>query len=182
VSSQQKNKHPHKLDATLKTSNLGGIGNQFIESDHLNEIRMMGKFVEFISFIFNDKEMIVDIGAFASSVSASCIVTVSVFVPVDNTETTVLVVDRVRVNGVPAMGDEQSSGNKIEESHVDTNSPCYIHTSEYCDFDPNSSPIPGLNSKQYCALLRYIAKKNSSKDEPLPEANMACKDREDDGW
>ncbi|GJW99595.1 putative RNA-directed DNA polymerase [Tanacetum coccineum] len=80
------------------------------------------------------------------------------------------------------MGDEQSSGKKIEESHVDTNSPCYIHTSEYCDFDPNSSPIPGLNSEQYCALLRYIAKKNSSKDEPLPEANMACKDREDNGW
>ncbi|GJU67303.1 putative RNA-directed DNA polymerase [Tanacetum coccineum] len=80
------------------------------------------------------------------------------------------------------MGDEQSSGKKIEESHVDTNSPCYIHTSEYCDFDPNSSPIPGLNSEQYCVLLPYIAKKNSSKDEPLPEANMACKDREDNGW
>ncbi|GKB49447.1 RNA-directed DNA polymerase, eukaryota [Tanacetum coccineum] len=36
------------------------IGNQSIECDHLNEIGMMGKFVEFISFIFNDKEMIVD--------------------------------------------------------------------------------------------------------------------------
>lgn len=80
---------------------------------------------------------------------------------------------------------EQSSGKKIEENHVDTNSPCHIHDSEYCDFDPNSCLTPGLNSKQYCALLRYIEKKkkkNSSKDELLLEANMLCKDREDNGW
>ncbi|GJW74114.1 hypothetical protein Tco_0133484, partial [Tanacetum coccineum] len=42
----------------------GGIGNQFIESDHLNEIGLMVKFVEFISFTLNDKEMIIEVLAF----------------------------------------------------------------------------------------------------------------------
>ncbi|GJX69975.1 hypothetical protein Tco_0307146 [Tanacetum coccineum] len=37
------------------------IGNQSIECDHLNEIGMVMKLVEFISFTFGDKEMIIEI-------------------------------------------------------------------------------------------------------------------------
>lgn len=81
------------------------------------------------------------------------------------------------------MRDKQSSGKKVEESHVDSYSPYHIHASEYCDFEPNSSPIPCLNCKQYRALLSYITKKGGSfKDEPFPEANMAGKDKQCNGW